>query len=564
LLLAGPGVIMGAVFMALFLYFFIPLGWNWNICMLLGSILAATDPVAVVALLKNAGASPKLTILIIGESLMNDGTAMVLFTLYYNMMEGKHYSGGGIIVFFLSTCIGSPLLGIAFGLAGVFWLGRANRPLSGDDVTIQIVITVCVAYLVFYVAQFQCEMSGVLACCGAGCVFAYLAPPLILEHETMHNVWGFMEWFANTLIFLLSGLIIGSETQTNITTIDWLYVFILYIFLLIIRCVIIWILFPALKNIGLKCSKKDAIFMAWSGLRGALGMTLSLIVYSNRDDLDMSKDDANKVFFYVGGIASLTLIINATSAQNVLNYLGLLKEDDSPEMINIIHQANRNLRMRGLEIAHKLENDKYHISMDDLMEYNSIIRNEAESECRNSKALENMRKKSYSRRERPEDVTQDTLRYCRTMFLDCVRSKYWKFIEEGKMPRQSRVTQILLYSIDNALDRVNKKGLRDWKLIRKELQMNSTLAAVTDAIRDYTPTFFPFHFLGDLLTTKNIYLRVYIITSFIDAHEDAQKQFYHFMSDLPDNDDEHNDTTGQDKVYTMEQRTVIEESIASV
>ena len=76
-LLAGPGVVIGAVLMGVFAKFMLPYDWSWNLAMVFGSILSATDPVAVVALLKSAGASPKLTILIVGESLLNDGTAMV-------------------------------------------------------------------------------------------------------------------------------------------------------------------------------------------------------------------------------------------------------------------------------------------------------------------------------------------------------------------------------------------------------------------------------------------------------------------------------------------------------
>lgn len=80
-----------------------------------GSILSATDPVAVVALLKTAGASPKLTMCIVGESLMNDGTAMVLFTLFYYMLQGRSYTALQIIEFFIEATLGSTFLGIGLG-----------------------------------------------------------------------------------------------------------------------------------------------------------------------------------------------------------------------------------------------------------------------------------------------------------------------------------------------------------------------------------------------------------------------------------------------------------------
>jgi NhaP-type Na+/H+ or K+/H+ antiporter len=132
LLLAGPGVLVGAYLMGSFVFYCVPsIHWSWNLCMLFGSILSATDPVAVVALLKDAGASPKLTILIIGESLMNDGTAMVLFTLYYNIMKGEKYSVGDILLFFMEEVLGAPLLGMALGLVAVYCLSKVNR-LAGD------------------------------------------------------------------------------------------------------------------------------------------------------------------------------------------------------------------------------------------------------------------------------------------------------------------------------------------------------------------------------------------------------------------------------------------------
>merc|ERR1719236_392026 len=88
LILACPGVIIGTVMIGAVGKYVMPYGWDWPICMVLGSILSATDPVAVVALFNTLGVSPRLIMLISGESLLNDGTAMVLFILFMKISEG--------------------------------------------------------------------------------------------------------------------------------------------------------------------------------------------------------------------------------------------------------------------------------------------------------------------------------------------------------------------------------------------------------------------------------------------------------------------------------------------
>ena len=236
--------------------------------MTFGAITAATDPVAVVALLKSAGASPKLTMIIVGESLLNDGTAMVLFTVFNNLLNGETYTGGSVILFFLKACVGSCLVGVAIGLITVRWLRTANRPLSDMDVLVQTAITICSAYVTFFLTQKTLEISGVLGCCGAGIMLAWLAPPVILSHETLHNVWGTAEWVLNTLIFLLAGLIIGNRVLSKARIVEWVFLFVLYIMLMIIRCFVIAMCFPVISKIGHKCTWQEAVFMAWGGLRG--------------------------------------------------------------------------------------------------------------------------------------------------------------------------------------------------------------------------------------------------------------------------------------------------------
>jgi NhaP-type Na+/H+ or K+/H+ antiporter len=542
--------------------FFLPLGWSWNLSMVFGSILAATDPVAVVALLKSAGASPKLTILIIGESLLNDGTAMVLFTLFFDMLKGKHYDGGDVILFFIKMALGSPLFGALVGLVSVYVMSFLNKPLSNDDVTVQIAITICCAYMTFFMAEYECRMSGLLACCGAGAMFAWLSPPLILEHESMHHVWGIIEWTGNTLIFLLAGLIIGSETIHIVTANDWGYLFLLYAFLQVLRCFVVAVLYPAVANVGLKCSRNDAIFMAWAGLRGALGMALALIVQGNRSESDLSKHDTDRVFFFVGGIAALTLIINATTARHVLEFLGLLKRD-TPDKVLVMDQIRKRLRHRLMKEVRHFQKDMHIADIDDIIKHNTLLQNEARESIagkddsgRRSSLSVGGADRTLSRRTSNCGVLNDLLEYVRTVFLEIVRVEYWHRIEDGRLPREASATQSLLYSIDNALDRVHKKRLRDWKWLNNEMSMSPTLLWVASLLQKWSYPTSSLYSVLDVMEARNEELRVYILTNFIEAHEAAQKKIFRFMGE--------EDAEVDENFRTPETALVLQESQDSV
>ena len=185
-LLAGPGSLIGTFLLGACVKVMLPYDWSWKLCFTFGAILCATDPVAVVALLKQAGAAPKLTILVVQESLYNDGAALVLFNLFYEhllLQPENAYDAPGAIVYFIRVIVISPLLGIALGLGTICGLSFANRRLNTDDVTIQVALTLCCAYLSFFIAEFMLGVSGVLSCCFAGIVMTSL-----LYHSLIHNI----------------------------------------------------------------------------------------------------------------------------------------------------------------------------------------------------------------------------------------------------------------------------------------------------------------------------------------------------------------------------------------
>jgi NhaP-type Na+/H+ or K+/H+ antiporter len=106
ILLAGPGVLICTAIIALCGIYIFPYDWSWLIGLMFGSILSATDPIAVVALLHDSGASKSLASLIDSESLLNDGSAFVMFLIFYNIVIGGDHSAKHIITNIVKYSIG--------------------------------------------------------------------------------------------------------------------------------------------------------------------------------------------------------------------------------------------------------------------------------------------------------------------------------------------------------------------------------------------------------------------------------------------------------------------------
>ena len=170
LLLAVPGVIMSALLTALVAIYVMYPDWSLSTGITFGAMLSATDPVAVVALLHELGAAKQLALLIEGESLFNDGSALVVFIVFLDFMVGQEpvRTEGETVGFFMRLAVG----GVAFGwLMGKIMV--AMLKVARLDVMTQITITVVCAYLTFIVAETEAvEVSGVLAVVSAGLVMA--------------------------------------------------------------------------------------------------------------------------------------------------------------------------------------------------------------------------------------------------------------------------------------------------------------------------------------------------------------------------------------------------------
>lgn len=336
-LLAFPGVIINAMLIAGLSKVIVP-SWNFNLCCLFGSVLSATDTVSVVSILHSAAASPKLSIIIVGESLGNDGTSLMLFELFLMiLLSNNEVESIEIVKLVARSILLSPLLGIVTGFLTYLWLRSLKKAMKETDVLIQIGITLCSCYLTFYFAQYTFESSGVLAVAVSGLVVASLSGPVILNKESMENIWQYIEWIGNTLIFLLAGLITGHKVLKRVDALDWVILFCLYLVVNICRFLTVFILWPLLKNWGYGMTYKEALFISFAGLRGALALALAVTITD-----DLSNPDTSKLFFFVGGVVTMSLLINGSFCRAVLDYLNL-KNENSIENTIIVDRLRKRI-----------------------------------------------------------------------------------------------------------------------------------------------------------------------------------------------------------------------------
>ncbi len=354
LMLAGPGVIIGTLLMGVFIKLIVP--FPWLICFLIGSVLGSTDTVATLSIMHAAGASPKLTYLIVGESLLNDGSSMLLFEIFRELLKDPVLHFWPTMGYVFSMTLGSVALGIAIGLLTVICLRSVNRPLKPIDVESQVSITLISAYLAFYFAQHVLKISGILCIVSAAIMLAWLAPPIILNRETMHHIWGFIEWTFNTILFLLAGLIIGHKVLEKVGGADWGYMFCIFVLSNVTRSVVVAVLYPVTYVSGQRLAKNEAYFAAFASMRGALGMALGLIIRDTAEEYGIPAKVASKSFFYIGGTVALSLLVNGSLAQWMLNYLEL-GSNDSVHFLLIMDQIKRKLRYKMNRLVDKMEKE---------------------------------------------------------------------------------------------------------------------------------------------------------------------------------------------------------------
>ena len=361
LLLAGPGILCATFLTALIAkYGFWNYGWSWESSLLYGVTLSATDPVAVVALLKELGASPQISTLIEGESLLNDGTAIVIFTVLHQAIAGctghiedEWYQVLGNLI---QVAVGGPVLGWVTGWIAVDCLNRVfNDPL------IEITTTLVTAYVTFFVAEAYCKVSGVLALVVCGIYMSHRKQCISPEvHHTLHEFWEMSVYLGNTLIFTMAGMIVMGRALDHFQYEDIFYLLITYLGINVIRFFVVKLFSLIYNQFTYKLDTGNMILVAWGGLRGAVGLALALVIAGDerlqmRDEDDPRTILRYKLVFFVAGIVVLTLLLNGISTSWVVKKFKLDQVSDTKK--RMMKENFKRLKEGGMDQLEHLKTE---------------------------------------------------------------------------------------------------------------------------------------------------------------------------------------------------------------
>jgi CPA1 family monovalent cation:H+ antiporter len=244
------------------------LGWPWASAILFGVLIAATDPVSVVATFKEAKATGRLPLLIESESLLNDGTAAVLFTVALTFAAGQAMTPWGATVLLVKAVGGGLLCGVVVGLGALALVGRT------EDHLVEITLTTIAAYGSFFLAD-ALGVSGVLATIAAGLTVGNVQALGVISpkgREAVEAFWEYAAFLSNSLIFLLIGM---HEAERNFGA-AWGAAVVGILLVTVSRAATVYPCCLLFAGSHWRVSLKHQHALVWGGLRGALALALAL------------------------------------------------------------------------------------------------------------------------------------------------------------------------------------------------------------------------------------------------------------------------------------------------
>ncbi|CAI7743662.1 unnamed protein product [Closterium sp. NIES-54] len=546
-LLAVPGVVITTGFLGVICKYVLPYDWSWSTAMLLGSVLSTTDPVAVVALLKELGASKKLRTIIDGEALMNDGAAIAIFQLFLQLVLGYSFSPGDIVAFMCRVFFGGIALGMAFGIVSLLWLRTVF-----NDYIIEITITICGSYMAFFVANAVTNMSGVMSDMTLGIMFAIFAKTAFTgeNEKNMHSFWEMLAYIANTLIFVLSGVVIAESVLHNashIQGVDWGYMLALFVFVQLSRVVVVGVLYPGLASSGYGLTWKEAIILVWSGLRGGIALTLALVVSHEKQPDKISASTSARFMFITGGIVFLTLIVNGSTTQFIFAALRLNRTSNVKK--HVIHFTRRELFDHAVKTFEEIGDDEElgPAEWATVSEYLTCLDQRVlepggrgagaahHAHTRGSRTHTGSSLHAHGEgegevdveKQAEEAVRQQQLADTRLRFLNGVQAAYWSMLEEGRVNQTAAM--LLMQAVAEAVDLTTEQHrLCLWAAMRPHVRMPRFFRALHRSLRPILP-----QRALNWVTVDRLELAASMSAAYIRALRQTRQQLREFLKDSP-------------------------------
>jgi CPA1 family monovalent cation:H+ antiporter len=342
--LAVPGVLLttlvvGSVVSA-------GLGMPLSSALVFGALISATDPVAVVSLFRSLGAPHQLTMLVDGESLFNDGTAIVIFNL---VLASALISHGGpetnvlvAAVDFVRVAAGGLVIGVGLGWLTALVISRV------DDYLIETTLTTVLAFSAYLLAE-RAEVSGVLAVVAAGVVAGNFGTQGMspTTRIVLYSFWEYLAFIANSLVFLLIGLDVNiPQIAANLSLIG-----VAVFAVLLSRLLVVYGLSALLNLRRRRVPLAYQHILFWGGLRGAIGLALALSLPAA-----LAEREALRVMTF--GVVLFTLLIQGTSMSFLMRRLRLVGREPGK-----LEYERRHGRLIALQAAREHVERQYQVGM---------------------------------------------------------------------------------------------------------------------------------------------------------------------------------------------------------
>jgi len=331
LTLAVPALLLSTTIVGIALWLVVDI--DLTIALLFGALISATDPVAVVSLFKELGAPMRLNVLVEGESLFNDATAIVVFGILLTMItEGNELTlltSAGAVLDFIRVFVGGALVGVVLGLLNSELLFRLQSSKSAV-----LVMSLVTAYVSFILAEHGLHVSGVMATVTAAITLSiYGLTRISLDVKPLlADTWEFISLVANSMLFLLVGLSINA---LQLFSHFWIILFVVMVVLLA-RAAAVYSLVQATTRLFKlpMVSVAERHIMWWGGLKGGLAIAIVLSIPESLPGRDL-------LINLTLGVVLFTLMVNAWSIRWLMHYLQLdrLTDDEKSEVEEGIKQA---------------------------------------------------------------------------------------------------------------------------------------------------------------------------------------------------------------------------------